>query len=132
MRRVGDVSYKTEILRRFYNYSHPVVHQIFEVRYLPTGGGGLMLAAVFVLMLKKHHENVMWSIVFFAASAGTVGPGGEIERFLWKSTTATHSMAALRQLDRRYQACPNGAVAFNAWCRQHFTGRFWRSVRLVG
>lgn len=66
------VSYNTTILGSFYNYSHPVVHQVFEVRYLPAVAVVLLLVSLALLQLKKH-ENVLWSKVFFAAGVGAMG-----------------------------------------------------------
>lgn len=66
------VSYNTVILGAFYNYSHPVVHQVFEVRYLPIAAAVLLAVSLAVLRLKKK-EAVLWSKVFFAAGTGAVG-----------------------------------------------------------
>jgi rhodanese-related sulfurtransferase len=66
------LSYNTEILGSFYNYSHPVVHQVFETRYLPAAA--LVLLAISWSVLKfKGSDPVQWSKVFFAAGVGAIG-----------------------------------------------------------
>jgi rhodanese-related sulfurtransferase len=65
-------SYNTTIFGRFYNYSHPVVDQVFEVRYLPALAMVLLLVSVAVLQFGKR-DAVLWSKVFFAAGTGALG-----------------------------------------------------------
>ena len=66
------LSYNTEIFGTFYNYSHSVVYQVFEVRYLPVTALVLLAISWGVLRMKKT-EAVHWSKVFFAAGTGTLG-----------------------------------------------------------
>jgi hypothetical protein len=66
------VSYNTAISGTFYNYSHPVVEQAFEVRYLPALAVLLLLVSVVVLRFRKR-DAVLWSKVFFAAGMGAAG-----------------------------------------------------------
>lgn len=64
-------SYNTSILGSFYNYSHAVVHQIFEVRYLP--GVALLLLTVSWAILWAKPNGMAWSKIFFAAGTGAMG-----------------------------------------------------------
>lgn len=66
------VSYNTAILGTFYNYSHPVVHQVFEVRYLPVAALVLLLVSLAVLQAKRP-DAVLWSKLFFSAGVGAIG-----------------------------------------------------------
>jgi len=66
------LSYNTEILGTFYNYSHSVVYQVFEVRYLPVAALVLLAISWGVLRMKRT-DPVHWSKVFFAAGAGALG-----------------------------------------------------------
>lgn len=68
------VSYNTRILGTFYNYSHPVVHQVYEIRFCPVAAIGLLAAALAVLAAGKR-EPVLKSKVLFAAGAGSLGFG---------------------------------------------------------
>jgi rhodanese-related sulfurtransferase len=69
---LAPVSYNTTILGSFYNYSHHVVHQVFEARYLPAAAAVLLLVSLALLQLKRH-DNVLWSKVYFAAGMGATG-----------------------------------------------------------
>jgi rhodanese-related sulfurtransferase len=66
------LAYNTEILGSFYNYSHPVVHQLFEVRYLPVAALVLFATAWGILKFGKT-DPVPWSKVLFAAGVGAIG-----------------------------------------------------------
>jgi hypothetical protein len=66
------VSYNTRIFGTFYNYSHPVLCQIFEIRYLPAAA--LILLTVSWIALGINQANsVWWSKVSFAAGCGAFG-----------------------------------------------------------
>jgi hypothetical protein len=66
------LSYNTDIFGSSYNYSHPVVHQLFEIRYLPVAA--LVLLGVSWGVLKLGGTgSVQWSKVFFAAGIGAIG-----------------------------------------------------------
>jgi hypothetical protein len=66
------ISYNTDIFGTFYNYSHSIVHQVFEFRYLPMAA--LVLLAISWLTLKmKQRDPVQWSKLFFAAGVGAIG-----------------------------------------------------------
>lgn len=47
------VSYNTKIWGTFYNYSHPVIYQVFEVRYCPIIASAAFASAAFTLLIKK-------------------------------------------------------------------------------
>ena len=64
--------YNTVIFGTPYNYSHAVVYQIFEVRYLPAVAL-LLLAVSWGLLIFKRVEPVAWSKIFFAAGMGAMG-----------------------------------------------------------
>jgi hypothetical protein len=66
------VSYNARILGTFYNYSHPVIHQLYEIRFLPVMAIGFFVASLLALLLKKH-EAVSWSKFLFAAGMGPLG-----------------------------------------------------------
>lgn len=66
------VSYNTRIFGDFYNYSHPVVYQVYEVRYLPLAAM-VLLAISLAILAWKQRNAVLWSKVFFAAGAGAIG-----------------------------------------------------------
>jgi len=70
--RLVHVSYNTRIWGTFYNYSHPVAYQVFEVRYLPAAAVLLLGVSWFVLIFKRG-EAVWWSKVFFSAGSGALG-----------------------------------------------------------
>lgn len=69
-----SVSYNTRILGAFYNYSHPVVHQVYEVRFCPAAALVLLVMALAVLATAKV-EPVLKSKVLFAAGVGSLGFG---------------------------------------------------------
>ena len=66
------VSYNVTILGSFYNYTHAVVHQLFEIRYCPLLAMILLTASLVVLAFKKDHP-VEVSKVLFAAAFGPLG-----------------------------------------------------------
>jgi hypothetical protein len=54
------------------NYSHPVVCQIFEKRYLPAAA--VVLFAISPVVLQYARKTpVLWSKVFFSAGVGAIG-----------------------------------------------------------
>jgi rhodanese-related sulfurtransferase len=65
-------SYNTRILGTMYNYSHAVVHQLNEIRYLPLVALAMFAVSWTVLKYKKY-EPVAWSKAFFSAGAGALG-----------------------------------------------------------
>ena len=71
---LAPVSYNTEILGSFFNYSYPVVHQIHDLRYCPAVAAVLFATALLVLRFKKQ-APIAWSKIFFAAGCGALGFG---------------------------------------------------------
>jgi len=67
-------SYNTRILGTLYNYSHPFVHQMFEIRICPVLAL-LPLAASMGVLLWKKERGVAMSKVLFAAGMGPLGFG---------------------------------------------------------
>lgn len=65
-------AYNTRILGTFYSLGHPVIHQVFEIRYCPAVALGLLIASLAVLMFKKR-DAVQWSKLFLAAGLGALG-----------------------------------------------------------
>ena len=66
------LSYNTDILGTSYNYSHAVVHQMYEIRFLPVAALVLLAGSWGILRFGKT-DPVEWSKVFFAAGAGALG-----------------------------------------------------------
>ncbi len=67
-------AYRTRILGSDYLYSHPVVYQLFEIRYCPVAAM-VLFAASFLLLRFKRAEPVAWSKAFFAGGFGFLGFG---------------------------------------------------------
>lgn len=66
------VSYNTKIWGTLYNYNHPIIYQLFEVRYFPLVASGLFLTAALILWLKRQ-DPLHPSKMLFAAAVGTFG-----------------------------------------------------------
>lgn len=66
------VSYNTRIMGVLYNYSHPTVDQLYEIRCCPVFAIPLFTVAFLILLLKKE-DPVSPSKVFFAAGMGYLG-----------------------------------------------------------
>ena len=66
------VSYNTTIWGTSYNYSHPIIYQLFEFRYFPVLASGLFLAAAVILQFGRHNRLHL-SKMIFAAAVGTFG-----------------------------------------------------------
>jgi hypothetical protein len=71
---VKAVSYNTHIWGAFYNFSHPVLYQIYEIRFCPVFAIIFYLISFLVLRLKKS-DAVEWAKIFFAAASGALGFG---------------------------------------------------------
>ena len=66
------VSYNTIIWETPYNYSHPVVYQLFEIRYLPfVASIGFALTAL--LLLFKKPDPMPMAKVLFSIAVGAAG-----------------------------------------------------------
>jgi rhodanese-related sulfurtransferase len=72
--QVYPVSYNTEIFGTLYNYSHAVIHQLYEIRFLPAAALALLAASFLVLRLGRK-DPVAVSKVLFAAGAGALSFG---------------------------------------------------------
>ena len=66
------VAYNTKVLGTSDTFSHPVVYQIYETRFLPVVALGLLAASLAALTLKKE-DPVLWSKLFLAAGVGALG-----------------------------------------------------------
>ena len=66
------VSYNTRIFEVFYNYSRPMVHQLFEIRYCPILAIVLLATSIVILVLNRK-DPVPLSKLFFAAGMGPLG-----------------------------------------------------------
>ncbi|NNL75898.1 MAG: hypothetical protein HKO68_06140 [Desulfobacterales bacterium] len=66
------VSYNTEIWGTAYNYNHPVVYQLAEVRYYPVLASVMFLTAALLLKLKRRNP-LHPSKILFAGAIGTFG-----------------------------------------------------------
>lgn len=66
------VSYNTTIFGFPYNYSHPVIYQIFEGRFCPAYGI-LLLGASLAVLLVKRDDAVQTAKPLFAAGMGPIG-----------------------------------------------------------
>ncbi|HPS55609.1 MAG TPA: rhodanese-like domain-containing protein [Sedimentisphaerales bacterium] len=69
-----DTSYNTMILGTFYNYTHRIVYQQFEILYCPIITIIILIVSLLVLYFKKDNPLPMAKI-FFAAGIGPLGFG---------------------------------------------------------
>ncbi len=67
-----DASYNTKIWGTFYNYSHPSVAQLYEIRFLPAVALVAFLAAWSALFFLRK-DAVLWAKIFFSAGAAALG-----------------------------------------------------------
>lgn len=65
-------SYNTRIFGTFYSYGHPVLCQLFEIRYLP-GAALVLLTLAWIALRFNATSGVWWSKLFFAAGSGALG-----------------------------------------------------------
>jgi rhodanese-related sulfurtransferase len=68
------VSYNTHILGTPYNYSNPVIHQLFEFRLCPIIAILLFFTALFILLFKKE-DPITLAKVFFSGGIGYMSFG---------------------------------------------------------
>jgi rhodanese-related sulfurtransferase len=66
------VSYNTEIWKTVYNYSHPSVYQLFEIRYCPIIAAAAFASAGLLLSVKKNDPLPVAKIIF-AWGVGAAG-----------------------------------------------------------
>ena len=68
--RLWMVSLNSEIWGVFYNYSHPALYQLFEIRYCPVLAFGFFIAASVVIWKNRDMELAQ---ALFAAGTGAMG-----------------------------------------------------------
>jgi rhodanese-related sulfurtransferase len=71
---VKSVSYNTFIWGTFYNFSHSVLYQIYEIRFCPVFAILFSLSSLLVLRYKKN-DAIQWAKIFFAAAGGALSFG---------------------------------------------------------
>ena len=67
-----SISYNTEIWGTPYNYNHPIVYQLAEVRYYPALASVMFLTGALLLKFKQH-KPMHPSKIFFAGAIGASG-----------------------------------------------------------
>lgn len=68
------VSYNTSIVGTPYSFSHPVIYQLFEMRFCPYIAIGLFMITLFILLAKKT-DPVAYAKVFFSGGVGFLSFG---------------------------------------------------------
>lgn len=71
---LNTISYDTRILGTCYNYSHPIAHQLYEIRFAPAAAIVLLIIAIPFLAFAKN-DSMLKSKVLFAAAVGSLGFG---------------------------------------------------------
>jgi rhodanese-related sulfurtransferase len=66
------VAYNTRVLGMLHSYRHPVVHQLYELRYLPVLAV-VLLAACFLVLWLVERRPVVYSKILFSAAVGAMG-----------------------------------------------------------
>ena len=66
------ISYNTEIWGTPYNYNHPIIYQLAEVRYYPALASVMFLTAA-LLSKFKHRKPLHPAKIFFAGALGACG-----------------------------------------------------------
>jgi rhodanese-related sulfurtransferase len=66
-----DTAYNTLIFGTVYGYRHPLMHQLYEIRYLPAAAV-VLFAFCFITLLLIEHRKVQLSKVLFSAAAGAM------------------------------------------------------------
>lgn len=69
-----SVSYNTRIFGAFYNYSHPVAHQVYESRFCPMAAI-ILLALSVAFLARAKTDPLLKSKVLMAAGLGCLGFG---------------------------------------------------------
>jgi hypothetical protein len=68
------ISYPSRIFGSVYDYSHPVVYQMYEIRYCPLLAI-LLFGASWLVLISKRPDAVPLSKILFAAGLGPLGFG---------------------------------------------------------
>jgi len=66
------VAYNTRVLGVLHSYRHPVVHQLYELRYLPALAV-ILLAGCFLVLWLVERRPVVVSKILFSAAVGAMG-----------------------------------------------------------
>jgi rhodanese-related sulfurtransferase len=66
------IAYNTRVLGTLYTYTHPVVHQVFEIRLCPLAAM-LLLTVSLAILLVRRDDPVRPAKVFFAGGLGCLG-----------------------------------------------------------
>ncbi|MGE5608610.1 MAG: rhodanese-like domain-containing protein [Bacillota bacterium] len=66
-----DLAYNTRILGILHSYRHPIIHQLYELRYLPILSMTLLAACLLVLIRERHPVSL--SKILFSAAVGAAG-----------------------------------------------------------
>jgi rhodanese-related sulfurtransferase len=66
-----DTAYSTLIFGTIYGYRHPIIHQLYELRYLPAAAVVLFSICFFTLLLVER-RSVKLSKVLFSAATGAM------------------------------------------------------------
>jgi hypothetical protein len=67
-----DTAYNTRILGILHSYRHPVMHQLYELRYLPVAAM-VLLAASFATLWRLERRSVARSKILYSAALGAMG-----------------------------------------------------------
>lgn len=79
----------TRVLGVLHSYRHPVVHQLYELRYLPMAAIGL-LAVCFLVLWRVERQSVTASKILYSAALGAVG--FSFSRLLMVASFADHQV----------------------------------------
>ena len=69
-----DTSYNTYIFKTFYNYNHSLVHQLYEMRFLPAASI-VLLATSLIVLICDEKRSIDHAKVIFAAGIASMGFG---------------------------------------------------------
>jgi rhodanese-related sulfurtransferase len=67
-----NIAYNTRVLGVLHSYRHPVIHQLYEIRYLPVLAI-VLLAICFLVLWLLERRSVAYSKILFAAAMGAMG-----------------------------------------------------------
>jgi rhodanese-related sulfurtransferase len=67
-----NAAYNTRVLGLLHSYRHPVVHQLYELRYLPVLAV-ILLAGSFLALWLVERRPVPYSKILFSAAVGAMG-----------------------------------------------------------
>ncbi|MGD0537667.1 MAG: hypothetical protein ABSC03_08480 [Verrucomicrobiota bacterium] len=67
-----SIAYNTRVLGVLHSYRHPVVHQLYELRYLPVLAV-VLLCGCFVILSLIERRPLLYSKVLFSAALGAMG-----------------------------------------------------------